>query len=181
MPDAYALGEGRFLQNANSLSGANALFASLGPVPRNRVWTILSALAYCSVAETQTYWFAIISLDTNRYPVTAPASASIAPAVTQWYPMLREGMELKLYPGESLYALRAAATAGSSIGLFIRFIESQLPLYEEVEPQVQRRRIQLSPGNLGRGLIGRVLPGRSPGSGIDSGETGGGGGLPPVV
>ncbi|HOV76328.1 MAG TPA: hypothetical protein PK967_20440 [Candidatus Hydrogenedentes bacterium] len=177
MPDAYALGEGRFLQNANSLSGANALFASLGPVPRNRVWTILSALAYCSVAETQTYWFAIISLDTNRYPVTAPASASIAPAVTQWYPMLREGMELKLYPGESLYALRAAATAGSCIGLYIRYIDSQLPLYEEVEPQQQRKRISSVPSNIGRGIVARTLPGSSPGSG----GGGGGGGTPPPV
>lgn len=177
MPDAYALGEGRFLQNANYVSLANALYANLGPVPVNRIWTILSALAYCSAAETRNYWFAVVSLDTNRYPVTAPASVSIAPATTMWYPMLREGMELRLYPGESLYALRDVATAGSTIGLYIRYIDSQLPLYEEVEPQQQRKRISSVPSNIGRGIVARTLPGRSPGSG---GEGGGGGTPPPA-
>lgn len=177
MPEAYHIGEARFLQNLSLLSAPNALFANIGPVPRNCVWTILSALAYCDVTETQTYWFAVVSLDTNRYPVTAPASITIAPAVTQWYPMLREGMEMKLYPGESLYALRAAATAGSVIGIWARVIESQMPLYEQFEPQQQRKRISASPSNIGRGIVGHILPGRAPGSG---GEGGGGGEPPPV-
>jgi len=177
MPDAYALGEARFINYGQSVAGAGALLVGTAQVPRNCVWTILSALAYCSVAETQVYWFAILGQDTNYYPVTQPASISIAPAVVQWYPMLREGMELKLFPGEQLYAYRAAATAGSTLGLFFRYIESNLPLFNEVEPQLQRKLFSSRPSNIGRGIAARILPGRAPGGG---GGEGGGGEVPPA-
>jgi hypothetical protein len=178
MPDAYIIGEGRYIQCRNSgLSVAGALLMDLAAVPRNCVWTILSALAYCSVSESQTYWFAVLAEDTNGYPITIPQTAAINPAVSQWYPMLREGMEIKLFPGERLRIYRAAATAGSQIALYARIIESQLPLYEEFEPQLQRKRISEGvPFRFDDRPPTRTLPGRPPGS-IPGG--GGGGGVPP--
>jgi uncharacterized membrane protein YgcG len=134
--DAYDLHEARLIQNRNSgVSAANALIASIGPVPAHKVWTICAALAYCSVAETKSYWFAIRSQDGNYYPITHPQDAVIDPVTQKWFPMLTEGMEIKLYPGESLSVLRASNTVGSTIAIYTRLIESDLPYYQYRDPQ----------------------------------------------
>jgi len=82
-------------------------------------------------------------------------------------------MELKLFPGEYLTVYRAAATAGSQIAVYARLIESALPLYEEFEPQIQRKMVSARPSNIGRGIAGRQLPGRPPGGGVPPGGGGG--------
>lgn len=140
MPDAYEITDAQFIQYPNAISGAAALSVSLPACPAGRVQTVLQALAYCSAQETRVYWFTVRGVDGNHYPVTAPASVTIDPALTQWYPMLREGMELKLFPGEILYAWRAAATAGSTIAIYARIIESDMPFYQEIDKHKQLRR-----------------------------------------
>lgn len=141
MPDAYQVHDAQFLQNAYNISAADALVVALGPVPAGKVWTLLNVLGYCSAAETQIYWAAITSIDGNFYPITRPASFAIAPAVQQWWTALLEGMEIKIYPRESIQVRRAAATAGSTIACYIRYIETDLDFYVELDKHktLQRR------------------------------------------
>lgn len=142
MPDAYEIHDGQFLQLAASApSAAGGLFVNTGAVPAGRVWTILSAFVNCSVAETQTYWFAIYGVS-DYFPITNPASVSINPVTLQYYPMLREGMEVKLFPGEFLFAFRGAATAGSTISISARYIETDLPFYEELDKYANKARFR---------------------------------------
>lgn len=179
MPDAYSVYEARYVAEYTATSAANDLLISGPSTPRNKVRTIRFARVNCSVAETQNYWFGVVTAASVVYPVTAPASVSIAPAVSQYYPMLREGMELKLYPGEYLRAYRAAATAGSTISLNIVYIESDLPIYEQYEPQLRRAIIRRS-SSPGQRSVSSVPapPGLGPGSGGGEAPGGGGGAEP---
>lgn len=140
MPDAYELHDGAFVQLQTNTSAANGLSAIVGPVPAGKIWTVMSAVAAPSVAETQIYWFALTNFGVT-FPVTLPASIALAPAVQQFYPLVREGMELKMFPGEYLTAYRAAATAASTISIYVRLIETDLPFYVELDKhKVLRRR-----------------------------------------
>lgn len=178
MPDAYHIHEGKFLQKESNGSGADALYISSSLTPPGRVRTILAAYIQVSAAETQTYWFAVVSQG-SWFPITAPTSRTITPAVSQWVPLVTEGMEVKLFPGEALQAHRAAATAGSSITIVLRFIETDMPIYEYVEPQLGHRVRRSAMSSLitrrGGGGGGVGGPGGSPGGG-----GGGGGGPLPV-
>lgn len=176
MPDSYEVVEGRFLNEYTATSAANDLILSGAAVPANKVWTIRLCRASCSVAETQIYWFAIVTRASVVYPVTAPASTAIAPAVSQYYPMLREGLEIKLFPGEFLRVYRAAATAASTISLNYCYYESDLPLYVYEEPQVVKR-IRKGVSDLRQRMSGGAAAGGGPGS-RPSGGGGGGGSTP---
>lgn len=133
--DAYDLHEARFVQIRSASSAAGGLSVGIGPVPEGKIWTILCAGYYPSVSETKVVWYALYT-QTINFPVTVPQSWA---ATGEQYPALTEGMELKLYPGEYLYVYRASATAGSTMTLNVRFIESDMPLYEYVEPQERKR------------------------------------------
>jgi hypothetical protein len=133
--DAYDLHEARLLQYGVATSGANGLAAASGAVPAGKVWTILAAFITVSVAETQAFWFSILKAGLDYFPITFPVSFAVDPAVNKAIPMLTEGLEIKLYPGEFLYGFRAAATAGSSMTMKFRYIESDLPYYQYIDPQ----------------------------------------------
>ena len=137
MPDAYDLYDGRFLQEAGSASSAGGLHTQIGPVPAGKVWTIFQAYLSTSISETQNFWFSVVSRAQQNYPVTLPQEFTTVPLVSQVLPMLREGMELKLFPEEYLSAFRAAATEGSTIKIYAKFSETDLPLYRYIEPQRQ--------------------------------------------
>lgn len=159
MPDAYEIHDGAFLQQKTYTSAADALIATLGPVPGGRVWSILSAYINTSVSETQDFWFAL----TNYYnfPVTLPQEFTTDPATAKYFPMLREGMELKLFPNEYLKGYRDAATAGSTISLVIRYIETDLQYYVELDKQknLQRRMRAMEASSPGvRGSGGFIRP-----------------------
>lgn len=140
MPDGYELQEGRYLQYRSATSAANGLAIGIGPVPAGKIWTILAGYATCTVAETQIYWWALLDPSaTYYYPVVRPVSFAVAPAVGQHFPLLTEGMELKVFAGEYIYAMRAAATAGSTLTAVYRIIETDLPLYTYLEPQEVKR------------------------------------------
>ena len=130
--DAYELHEAKLIQRREGLSAANALSISLGPVPAGKVWTFLGALLRPSVAETQTVWWAIWDRLLNDVPITVPTSIALSAVIP--YPLVTEGMEVKLYPGEHIAGNRAAATAGSTMFIRVRYIESDLPYYAYVEP-----------------------------------------------
>lgn len=141
MPDAYEIYEARYLGTNTVISAVNELQADSAAVPAGRVWTILSATAFTSVDDTQDFWFTIHNPQLEGFLVTLPTNFSMDVSASKYFPCQREGMELKLFPGEYLSAHRAGAAVGSTIGIQYRFIESPLPLYEEYEPQDARRRI----------------------------------------
>lgn len=140
--DAYDIAEARFIQIRANASAANGLNVQVGPVPAGKIWTILRAYATNDVApaggETQYYWFSIFD-GTYVFPVTRPVSQQVENAVAQYFPLLTEGLEIRLFPGDYLRAYRDAATAGSTISVFASFIESDMPLYRYDEPQIVKR------------------------------------------
>jgi hypothetical protein len=142
MPDAYEVHDAQFLQKELNTSAADALLIGGTICPPGRCRTIVAAIAKCSVAETQDYWFSRL-YQSVYFAITTPASKTITPAVNRWAPMLLEGMEIKLYPGEYLMAQRAVATAGSTMSIEIMFIETDLQYFVELDKhKVLRRRAE---------------------------------------
>jgi hypothetical protein len=172
--DAYELHEGRLIQDGIAVSVADVLYAALGPVPVGKVWSILSASLYPSVSETRMVWFSIRARSGMFHPVTVPVSNIAAPGIP--YPMLTMGMEVKLFPGEYLFAYRDVATAGSTITLRLRFIDSDLPYYSYVEPlakvvqQAQRRGSITRASSVGAAIAAPSGVGRPGGGGGKKGE-----------
>jgi len=178
MPEAYELHEARFIQTKLVNSAANALYAEVGPVPAGKVWTILCAAGFPSVDETQTVWMAIfIPVGGLTFPITTPASMALKMTPPIFRPGVTEGMEIKLYPGEYLRAYRGSATAGSSIYIAVRYIESDLPFYSYEEPQNKVVRQTFKRGSVYRASGGGISE-RGGGSGGPSGGGGGGGPKP---
>jgi hypothetical protein len=139
------------------------------------VRTFIAVGYYPSVAETQTVLFSILERSGSfALPVSVPASIALSASLI--LPMLTQGQELKLYPGQSLRARRGAATAGSSMTIVYLFIETDLPYYSYEEPQaklvklIQRRGTALLRG-AGAGF----------GGGGGSRPEGGGGGVPKPI
>lgn len=169
MPDAYALSDLRYVNEATYTSGNEELLVDSAAVPANKFWTILQAVIVSSVAETRSLWFAVYPQSANPYPVTTPESFAANLAIGKNYPMLREGMELKLMPGDRIRAYRDAATAGSVMYLFMRYVESDMPLYEQFEPQLQRAGLRVS------SIVRRVVGGSTMAPVGPGGEAGRGG------
>lgn len=98
--------------------------------------------------------------------MTVPASIALDPS-TIVLGALTEGTELKLFPGERLGARRIAATAGSTMYILLRFIETDLAYYvEEDQHKVlrSRQRTLVESGRLGSGPS-RFGRGSEPGGG----------------
>lgn len=171
MPDGYQLGDAHFIiLNTNNSAVNGLVVASDPPVPQGKVWNILQAYAYSSIAETQNYWFSIYRHG-RPFPVTAPASAVVDPATDKFYPCLREGLELRLYPGDTLRAYRDDHAVGSTLYIVLSYIETDLPLYTYDEPQVvyrQTKAISSFRSQLGGGA------GRGSGPGVSPARPGGG-------
>jgi len=176
MPDGYEVHDGRFIQYKSATSGANGHFVTIGPVPANKIWTILSGIGYPSVDETQDYWFAIYKSGVGNFVVTKPAQHVFDVSEENHLPLLQEGMELKLFPGEYVMFSRDGNTVGSTITLFIRYLETDLPFYRYSEPLKPVVDTTKKHGSAFRGVGGGG--GGSTGGGIIGGghPTGGGGG-----
>lgn len=173
MPDAYETHDARLVQETTIISAADALYVQSDPVPANKVWTILSATYTPSVAETRVCCFERWGRSGNRYPVNFPQSIALDPSViVLGFPT--DTMELKLWPGERFGARRAAATAGSTMYLLIEWVETDLPLYEYIEPQIKKRVARAASD------VRRVLGGMGGGGGASSPPARGGGGAPIV-
>jgi uncharacterized membrane protein YgcG len=177
--DAYELHEARLIQERTSSSGAGDLQLDGASVPAGKVWTILSARYNPDVAETRTVHFRVVSSRAIAYTVTVPVAIALSTLILM--PLVTEGMELKLFPGELLRCMRDAATAGSVMNLYIRLIESDLPFYayrEPLKPVVNQARkhgaVYRSSGGISTGGSGGT-----PTSGHGA-EGGGGGGAEPV-
>ena len=130
--DAYEIHEARFLQVYIVASAANAVQLAMSPVvPRGKIWTVLAASVWPSVAETKQVSFAIYN-GATAFGINIPQSLPLSSSIVLG--MLAAGMEIKLFPGESLYAYRDSATTGSTMHSNLRFIETVLPYYSYEEP-----------------------------------------------
>jgi len=171
--DAYEIHEARFLQVYIVASAAGAVQLAMSPVvPRGKIWTVFAASVWPSVVETRQVSFAIYN-GATAFGINIPQSLPLSPSIVLG--MLAAGMEIKLFPGESLYAYRDSATAGSTMHSNLRFIETVLPYYSYEEPlknvvkQAQRHgSVYRSSGAISTG--GGLPPG-----GHGGGEGGGGG------
>lgn len=175
--DAYELHEARLLQLTQATSAAGAVSVSIGPVPAGKIWTILHASYVCSHAETKSWYFSVYR---STFPcamaVTRPAALAV---IATWpNPMLTEGLEIKLYPGEYLFVTRDSATAGSTMQIAARYIETDLPFYSYDEPQNKVMRSVQKHGSTYR-ASGAISPaGGGVGPGGHGGPSGGGGSEP---
>jgi DNA-directed RNA polymerase subunit H (RpoH/RPB5) len=176
--DGYDLHEARYIQDKQSISAANADTVSSGVVPAQKIWTVIGGGYFPSVAETKIVQFQIVkSAGSYVYPVTL--QQNIALDTTRGLPLVSEGMELKLYPGEWIAVVRDSHTAGSTMILNLRVIESDLPYYAYVDPLAKVAATQHKHGSVNRptGGIASMGTGFGPGRGRAGG---GGGGAEPV-
>jgi uncharacterized membrane protein YgcG len=174
--DAYEIKDGRHLSEVIGGAGVDGLVALVGPVPEGKTWTIFAGELFPSVNETRTVFFAIRARSTNYFSISVPVA--IALTLTRGYPLVTQGMELKLFPGESLYAFRDVATAGSNFYIRIRYIETDLPYFSYEEPlnkvvRTSQKHSSLLRGGGGGGGGGGIGGGGRP-------EGGGRGGPQPI-
>jgi uncharacterized membrane protein YgcG len=177
MPEAYELHEGRYIQEYVVSSAANAVLLQGNIVPAGKVWTILSACYFPSAAETKIIEYSVIARSSSRNAISIPVSILLD--ATMRLPLLTEGMELKIFPGESLYVARDSATAGSTMTLIVRFIEADLPFYAYEEPQKKVVKVSQKHGSVYRSG-GGISEHGTPSSGHGTPGGGGGGGPEPV-
>jgi uncharacterized membrane protein YgcG len=176
MPDAFELHDAHFISDRAITSGAGALTITGPTVPAKKVWTILGASYSPSVAETRTVCWFIVTRAATYIAISFPTAILLPPG--NW-PLLTQGMELKLFPGEALYVNRDVATAGSTITLAIRYIETDLPFYSYEEPLKKVVKAAARHGSVYRSSGGISTGGGSGGGGHDL--PGGGGGGPESV
>lgn len=181
MPDGYALQDGRYIMLVTGSSAVAGLTAQTAAVPAGKVWTVIGCNGICSVAETRTVGYSMITAGGNIIMLTQPVSFAYLNSAYLGFPLTREGMEVKLWPGDSIVYCRDAATAGSTITVYARVIETDLPLYTYDEPQVVKRQKQgisqlrqvIGAAAGGSSSAGVVIPEAPP-----PGGGGGGGGVP---
>lgn len=168
-PDAWEIHEGRFIQETLAASAAGDLFVYTDIVPNGVVRTFLSATYKPSVAETKTIIWYVYGRAGMLHALKEPTTIALSSSIT--YPLLVQGNEIKLFPGERLWVTRDSATAGSGIYIYSRFVDSDLPFYSRVEPLKKvvnsqrahvQSRISTAYGGTGAGAFvggGHDLPG----------------------
>ena len=135
MPEAFDLCEIRLVQRVIYTSAANADNLSSGIVPDGKIWTIIGLGYSPSVAETQTINIQKYERAGGYLSLLNPVSLALNPAVAG----IDYGLTVQLYPGEFIRVLRGTHTAGSTMSFVMQFIETDLPLYDYIEPQAAAR------------------------------------------
>jgi len=132
----------QYAQDYTITSAADALTVNGSATPRARIRAVFLGGYVPSVAETRTLQFSIINPAFGAYPLAPPATVALLALFR--YTFVPIGYEIVLFPGEYLQARRDAATAGSTIQFYFRFVETDQPFYRWKEPQrdrmFQRRR-----------------------------------------
>jgi len=173
MPDAYEVYEGRFIQLSTASSAVAATTISSLPVPAQKVMTILAGGYYPDAAETKIVSMNIATASGSSYPIAYPVSILLN--TVSRFPVVTEGMELKLFPGEYIYVTRDSATAGSIMVLQLRFVLNDLPYYAYKDPLSPTVEVNRKHGSVYRSSGGISQGGSSsvPGGNLGQGKTGG--------
>jgi hypothetical protein len=172
----FDLHEGRFTQSGLRTSAADALTLALpAVVPANKYWTLLGASYNPSATETRVVVWEKVTRGGAVIAVTRPFSIELT-TLLKW-PLLTEGLELVLFPGEYVQVRRSAATAGSTMSIQFQYVESDLPYYAYTDPQKKLMQATIKHGSVYRatGAISQAGPAGGEG-GAGSGFGGGGGG-----
>ena len=136
MSEAYKNEEIRLIQERVSTSAADALYINIGTVPEGKIWTVTCFGYRPSVAETQVVSFQKVTRAGTTMALLNPISLNLNPAYATF---IEQGMSYQLFPNEYIFARRVAATGGSTMSLWMQFIESDLPIYTYEEPQIVKR------------------------------------------
>jgi len=109
-------------------------------------------------------------------PLRVPTSIALGAAV--FYPLVTEGNQIVLLPTEVIRVTRDVATAGSTMSIYLQYVESDLPTMKYHDPQKllsqDRRKRGFSRGSI-LGSTTAAMGGHA-GEGGEGGEGGGGGG-----
>jgi hypothetical protein len=131
-PEAFELYEARNVQERVISSAVAAVQVTSVAVPEGKIHTIRFVNYAPDAAETRTVYAAIVSKQATIFAITRPVSIALSASIR--FPVLEQGNELKLYPGEYIIIYRDVATAGSVMNVWWSFIETDLPFYSYVEP-----------------------------------------------
>jgi len=130
--------ESLFINQQVTVSVANAVIQSVGPVPRKKMWVFQAASYFPSAAETRTVQWCIINpAGTIVFAVSIPLTIALSSSI--FLPLVTEGNEITLLPGQYLQVRRDVATAGSTMTINALFVELDMPLYHYTEPQARER------------------------------------------
>lgn len=176
MPDAYEIAEGRYIAAHLSQSAVAGLYATLAACPANKVWTYTAVSYENDIAggETKNIWLVIVMPNGPEIPIYPFTSVTLKAG--QPYGFLQQGNEVKIFPGEQLRIYRDSATAGSTLTIRGRYIESSLPIFKQYEPQIdlaQNRRVTTYPLRSPLGTS-RAISGGHEAEQIGGGQGGGG-------
>lgn len=176
--DAYRPEELRFVaefSQASAVAGTS-IDTTTFVVPSNTIRTILYASLSTDIGEARNGTFKIIG-------------NGVVHAVRSWawstnngspIAILQEGNEIRLLPGDRLRLDRDVATAGSTMTLYVRYIDTIMPFQTFQDPyNPARRKSNYLPNPGGGGYSGPASGGTGPGTSPGSGGTGGG--VPPMV
>lgn len=169
---AYRIDELRLVQEYVINSAIAALSLTSSAVPAGKIWTYLGAAYNPDAAETRLVEFMKLTRAGTAIPLRVPQSIALSTAIR--LPLLTEGNQLILLPGEALYITRDAATAGSIMLLRAQFVESDMPIARYIEPQ---REISIKRRLRGFARLSNLGMARAA-MGSDEGEGGEGGGVP---
>lgn len=171
--DAWDLHEARLIQEQYANSAVAGLSVTSARVPAGKVWTIVRASCAPDADETQLYAWRIAAASGTGFTITYPQQLALTPDLG--IPLVTEGWEMKLYPGEAIQCMRDAATAGSTMVMRYAYIETDLPFYaysEPLKPVVDTHRAHGSVYRATGGISTGGAPGARPGP-ITRGGSGG--------
>lgn len=172
-PEAYESHDLRLVQERSNTSAADALFLQLPACPEHKIWSVIGIGYFPSVAETQVVSLHKVSRSGAYFGINNPTSFNLNPGIYG----VDQAAPFQLFPGESIIVRRVAATGGSTMSLKMQFIETDLPLYDYVEPQEALRQKKFASSI--RKVMSRT-GGAGGGSGAGGGFGGGRGGGPPA-
>ena len=135
----YRLDEALFYNEGAATSAADAVQVLSTAVPRGKVWTILDITYFPSVTETRVVAPYVMSRGNVQHVIDYAASRAINPAAVQ-AGLLPAGIEIVLFAGERIGVWRDVATAGSTMTMNFRYIETDMPGITYIDPQIQRAR-----------------------------------------
>lgn len=174
----YNLSETRLVQYRSVTSAADANTVDCPSPPAGKIWNVIAFGYTPSVAESQTINIQKEVATIGTFSLINPVALALAATIPATF--IEQGMEYYLLPGEIIRTTRQNHTAGSTMSVFLEFIEIDQPLYHYEEPQVVLKNAKILSSirqKLGGGSGGSTRPGASPGT-I---PRGGGAGRPPAV
>lgn len=162
--DAYRIDSLRFAAEYTGASAAAGVTKDCTDfvVPANTIRTILFMSYGCDVAESRSIIVKVIGASGITHAIRG--AFTVDTNLGNPHAVLEQGNEVRLIPGDRLRFDRSAATAGSIMSLYVRYIDEVQPYQIYIDPQGAKR------------IRSRFLSKRSGGGSSGGSAAGGGGG-----